>query len=61
MILSPPHKVSMGIQDVAGRIMWRAVRIGPAAHEDLPYPGNIISFTQSAARKAISPVFALQG
>ena len=34
---------------------------GPAAHEDLPYPGNIISFTQSAARKAISPVFTLQG
>ena len=33
----------------------------PAAHENTPYLSNIISFTQSAARKAISPVFALHG
>ena len=33
----------------------------PAAREKLAVSGNIISFTQSAARKAISPVFALQG
>ena len=33
----------------------------PATHENTPYLSNIISFTQSAARKAISPVFALHG
>ena len=53
--------IQHNIEYVAVRIMWADSPYHPAAHENTPYLSNIISFTQSAARKAISPVFALHG
>ena len=46
---------------VAARIMWRSARTVPWKHEKSPCLRNIIFFTQSAARKAISPLLAFHG
>ena len=46
---------------VADRIMVRKVRIGPLGHDKRPYLRNIISYHQSATRKAISPFLSFHG
>ena len=46
---------------VAKRIMWRRARTVLLGHEKSPCFRNIIFFTQSAARKAISPLLAFHG